>query len=57
MPISALVHHQEGDPGRGFSDMAERMGLIPRGLSRMAQWEWWAGHVAAVHGACSREPS
>jgi hypothetical protein len=27
--ISALVHHQEGHPGRGFYDMAERKGLIP----------------------------
>jgi hypothetical protein len=31
--ISALVHYQEGDPGRGFYDMAERKGLIPRGLN------------------------
>ena len=33
MLISALVHHQEGDPSRGFYDMAERKGLIPRGLN------------------------
>jgi hypothetical protein len=54
--ISALVHHQDGDPGRGFYDLAERKGLIPRSLPQMARWEWWIGHVAAVHRAYSREP-
>ena len=29
MLISALVHHQEGDPGRGSSDLAERKGRDP----------------------------
>lgn len=52
--ISALVHHQDGDPGRGFYELAERKGLITRGLPRMARWEWWVGHVAAVHGAYGR---
>ena len=50
MLISALVHHQEGDPGGGFHDMAERKSPIPRGLSQMARWEWRAGPAAAVHG-------
>lgn len=54
--ISALVHHQDSDPGRGFYDLAERKDLIPRGLRQMARWEWWVGHVAAVHRAYSREP-
>lgn len=54
--ISALVHHQDGDPGRGFYDLAERKDLIARGLPQMARWEWWIGHVAAVHRAYSREP-
>jgi hypothetical protein len=31
--ISALVHYQERDPRRGLYDMAERKGLIPRGLN------------------------
>ena len=29
--ISALVHHQDGDPGGGFYDLAERRGLIRPG--------------------------
>ena len=55
MLISALVHHQEGEPGGGVFGMAERKGPIPRGLSQMARWEWRAGHAAAVHGF-SRSP-
>lgn len=54
--ISALVHHKDGDPARRFYDLAKRKGLIPHGLSRMAQWEWWISHVAAVHSAYRREP-
>jgi hypothetical protein len=53
--ISALVHRQDGDPGGGFYDLAERKGLIPHGLRQMARWEWWVGHVAAVHRAYSRK--
>lgn len=33
MLISALVHHQDGGPGHGFYDLAERKGLIPRGMA------------------------
>ena len=51
--ISALVHHQDGDPGGGFYDLAEGKGLIPPGLRQMARWEWWIGHVTAVHNAYS----
>jgi hypothetical protein len=53
--ISALVHHQDGGPGGGFYDFAERKGLIPAGLRQLARWEWWIGHVTAVHNAYSRK--
>jgi hypothetical protein len=53
--ISALVHYLDAnDAGPGFYKLAQKKKLIPPGLSRSAQWEFWVNHVGRVHAWYAR---
>lgn len=52
--ISAIVNYLgANDAGPGFYKLAQARGLIPRGLPRSQQWEFWAAHVGRVFTAYS----
>ena len=47
--ISALVLYLgENDAGTGFYALAQDYGLLPRGASRQARWEFWLAQVNAI---------
>ena len=50
--ISALVHHQDSDPGRGFYDLAERKDLIPAACAR-----WRGGNGGSATSPRSIAPT
>jgi hypothetical protein len=53
--ISAIVNYLDAnDAGPGFYRLAQHHHLLPPGLSRQRQWEFWAAHVGQVFAAYPR---